>query len=528
MISKDQHFSKRPLLQWTIVLGIVCLIYGINLFFPRYLWVQDEARYGEVVREMVRNGNYLVPMLDGEFYPDKPPLYFWLLVGQSRLTGMNAFSFRLVTFFTMLALGAAFFVFCKRLIGASRAIWAELILMTTMLFIVGGNIIRMDMLMALFVILSLYFFLRAVDEGKPSKSLWGHVFAILAMGVKGPLGIAFPLLGAIAYALARDKWQGLKRLKILQGLTMALVVVCAWAGYLYFFGHRAYLEDVFLRQLLGRSVKSWSHAEPFYFYALVMLPLLMPWLPFLYKGFKGASKEVKTIALCWFLPGFLLISIISGKLFIYLIPIFPAAALLIASGVPAPWEKDRGASCKREGIISGVFFIIYALAAYYALFSRLPQERLHLAVVPFIPLLIGVGMIFLAFRGSAKTMGWWSLLGGCLISVICMGWGASQLNDYLSTRKLALAMVEANKSGYSPVAVDTARGTISFYANMIIRNVSYHQLSKVLDEPALVAVAVRNKRLHRIRKVDLERLELKEQFPKIQFTGYSLYLEKRQ
>ena len=57
---------------------------------------------------------------------------------------------------------------------------------------------------------------------------------------------------------------------------------------------------------------------------------------------------------------------------------------------------------------------------------------------------------------------------------------------------------------------------------------SHHQLSKVLDEPALVAVAVRNKRLHRIRKVDLERLELKEQFPKIQFTGYSLYLEKRQ
>ena len=518
--------NKRSVSQWVIVFGIVAMIYGVNLFFPRYLWVQDEARYGEVVREMIHNGSYLVPTLDGEFYPDKPPLYFWLLALQSKLTGMNAFSFRLVTLLTMFALGGAFFVFCRRLIGPSRAIWAELVLMTNMLFIVGGNIIRMDMLMALFVLLSIYFFIGAVDEGDPRKSLLGHVFAILAMGVKGPLGIAFPLLGAMGYGLLRDKWLGLKRLKILHGLSMAAGVVCVWAGYLYFFGHRAYLEDVFIKQILGRSVKSWSHAEPIYFYALVILPLLMPWLPLLYKGAKEASKEVKIIALCWFVPGFLLISMISGKLFIYLIPIVPAVALVLASGIAAPWEREQGSAYKWEGIISGIFFTIFGLAAYYALFTRLPQEKLHLTIVPLVLVLIGIGMIVFSLQRATKRVLWWFLLGGCLVSWVCMGWGASQLNDYLSTRKLALAMAEASKSGYRPVAVDTARGTISFYAGMIIRNVSRYDLSKVLDEPGLVAVAIRNNRLKRITKKDLARLRLTEEFPKMKFSGYSLYLEK--
>jgi 4-amino-4-deoxy-L-arabinose transferase-like glycosyltransferase len=89
----------------------VVVVFGVNLFFPRFLWIQDEARYGEVTREMVTTGNYMVPTLDGEFYPDKPPLYFWALALQSKISGMNAFSFRLVTVLSLLGFAVAFFLF---------------------------------------------------------------------------------------------------------------------------------------------------------------------------------------------------------------------------------------------------------------------------------------------------------------------------------------------------------------------------------------------------------------------------------
>ena len=62
-----------------LLAGLLVGVYVINLFIPRDLWVQDEARYGEVVREMLQSGSWkgwLVPHLNGYAYPDKPPLYF--------------------------------------------------------------------------------------------------------------------------------------------------------------------------------------------------------------------------------------------------------------------------------------------------------------------------------------------------------------------------------------------------------------------------------------------------------------------
>lgn len=502
------------------------VVFGVNLFFPRFLWIQDEARYGEVTREMVTTGNYMVPTLDGEFYPDKPPLYFWALALQSKISGMNAFSFRLVTVLSLLGFAVAFFMFSRRLIGESRAVWAVLIVLSSMLFLIVGNIVRMDLLLALLVVLSLHFFMRAVDEKDPKKSYWGYGFALLAVMVKGPLGFAFPLLGAMAYAFLQEGKRGLGRLMLLNGLGIGLVVAFIWSGYLYASGQKAYLENVFMTQIWGRSVKSWSHPEPFYFYALVMLPLLMPWLPFLWDGFRRAPKRVKRVAFCWFMPGFVLISLISGKLFIYLIPIFPAVALLIAAGLPAPWEKGERSFPPWQGLVSGIFFILFGGGLFYGLFARLPQEASHLTVVAIIPLLTGIGIVVLSLKKKGKSLLWLFLVGSCLVSWVGFGWGAMQLNDYLSTQKLGRILAEARRVGYKPVTVDIARGTISFYAGMIMRNISHGELSRVLDEPGLIAVVIRDKRRERVSQKDLARLDVLARFPKIQFTGYTLYIEK--
>ena len=408
------------------------------MLFPRYLWVQDEARYGEVVREMLNNGNYLVPTLDGRPYSDKPPFYFWILAIQASITGVNTFSFRIVTFLSMLAFGACFFIFSRRLIGTNRAMWAEFILLTSMLYLVAGNIVRMDLLMALFVLLSLHYFMSAVDEGSAKKGLWGHGLAFLALMVKGPLGVAFPLLGAMAYAFVQDRWKGIRRLKLLYGLIFDFVVVCTWIGYLYICGHKVYLEDIVIRQIWSRSVKSWSHPEPFYFYALVMFPLLMPWLPFVWQGFRQAPKRVIRVILCWFLPGFVLISAISGKLFIYLGPILPAIALLIAAGLPAPWEDRDWNFSPWQGLISGIFFILFGLGIFYVIFNLLPEELGHLAIIALIPLLLGIGTVVFALQKKEKVC------YGCFCSgvVWCPGlaWDGERLNSTIICQPEALVL----------------------------------------------------------------------------------------
>lgn len=118
------------------------------------------------------------------------------------------------------------------------------------------------------------------------------------------------------------------------------------------------------------------------------------------------------------------------------------------------------------------------------------------------------------------------LIGSCLFSWVLMGWGAAQLNAYLSTRQLGLTMAKARKAGYDVAAADIARGTISFYAGFEVRNLSTAELSKALDEPGALVVAVRNKNRHDIPAQVLNRLTIVKSFPRLEWKGYTLYGER--
>ncbi|MFH0809133.1 MAG: glycosyltransferase family 39 protein [Pseudomonadota bacterium] len=507
---------------WAVLPLLVLLLFGVNLIFPRDLWVQDEARYGEAVREMVAGGHWFVPTLDGHFYPDKPPFYFWLIALQTRLTGMGMLSFRLVTLAQVLGFAAAFFVFARRLLGESRGLWAVIIALTSPLFLVAGNIVRMDVLLAALVVLSLHFLLRALDEDKVGLAVAGYGLAIVAAMVKGPLGYAFPVLGAVAHAWGRGRWQGLSRLRLAAGVGMPLLVGAVWMGYLYHGGETAYIHDVVFRQLWGRGVRSWSHPQPAYFYALVLLPLFMPWLPYLRRGGQQSSGPVKSVALGWFLPGFVLISAISGKLFVYLVPLFPPLALLVAAGLPPPWESAVGLPPARAaGVASGLFFA--ALGG--ALFGLVCYFPARLAPVAGLLVLLGAVVVVLALRGKTQAMLWATLAGACVVSWGVFGWGASQANAYFSAREVGRGLAQARQAGYEPAAVDVARGTISFYADAEVRNLSADEVPAALDAPGRLALVVREKRLSRIPPRVLGRLRLAARYAQLEMDGYRLYLE---
>ncbi len=93
-LSLKAIIEQKP---WLVLLLLFFATYCVNLLLPRDLWVQDEMRYGEVVREMLSTGNWLVPHLNGAPYPDKPALYFWIICIVSSLLGQGEFAFRIVS-----------------------------------------------------------------------------------------------------------------------------------------------------------------------------------------------------------------------------------------------------------------------------------------------------------------------------------------------------------------------------------------------------------------------------------------------
>ena len=77
----DQAPSWWP---WLVGLTLIALFAGIGLRAP---WPADEPRFAQVAREMVESGQWLFPTRGGEFYPDKPPVFMWLIALFYQLTG---------------------------------------------------------------------------------------------------------------------------------------------------------------------------------------------------------------------------------------------------------------------------------------------------------------------------------------------------------------------------------------------------------------------------------------------------------
>ena len=108
-----------------LVLALLA-VHALNLAVHRDLWVQDEARYGEVLREMLESGRWLVPHLNGFPYPDKPPVYFWLVAALGALTSQGELAFRLFTLLSTVAATFGTWVLGRRLAGPAAGRWAAL------------------------------------------------------------------------------------------------------------------------------------------------------------------------------------------------------------------------------------------------------------------------------------------------------------------------------------------------------------------------------------------------------------------
>jgi hypothetical protein len=238
---------------------------------------------------------------------------------------------------------------------------------------------------------------------------------------------------------------------------------------------------------------------------------------------REAPSEARRLALCWFLPGFALISAVSGKLFVYLVPLLPPLALLVAAGLPAPWEEEAAGTGRLSGTLCGLFFFGAGVVALYGLARHLPAELWRLA--PAWGFLLALGLILLALAARPKRLLWALLGGSCLLSWLLWGLGATQLNPYFSASELGARLASARQAGYELAQVDIARGTLSFYAGSEIRQLSHGELGPALDEPGRLAVVIRHKKRGLIPRKVLDRLALACEFARLEFEGYSLYLE---
>jgi len=374
----EKHLSKiyhRPGLQIAFLLGFCLVIYFLNL--GRWdLWNPDEPRYAQVAREMVDGGDWVLMHVNGKTYEDKPPLFFWLIAFSSFLwQGFSSFSVRFPSaLFGTLTVLLTFFL-GRKLFGSRTGFLSALILATSFDFAYLSTRANIDATLAFLTTASLFFFLQwylhqqaeGVEENdKRSSSIYGfYICMALATLAKGPVGLILPLLVGLIYLAIQRDWKAMKRMRLLTGMALVLVIVLSWYIPAAWKGGQSFIDVTLLHHTIDRFAKGSSHIRPMYYYFANFPADFMPWFLFLpgaivyglFKKREGVPKEFLFL-LVWFVAIFLFFSFSKGKRTLYLLPLYPAVSLLVGKFWDDYLSGSVQDSLRKIGITLPVYLFI--------------------------------------------------------------------------------------------------------------------------------------------------------------------------
>ena len=319
--------EKLFALQWAR-LGLYLLLF-LPLMLRREPTPDNELRYLQIADEALRDGHFWCLYLDGAAYADKPPLYLWIVMLFRKLLGFHCVPllalFSLVPAFGILAL---FNRWCGRQLPQRWLLAAEPALLTTAYFLGGAVVLRMDMLMCFFITLALWLFWR-MDRGERKAWLpWGFALAVFfAIFSKGPVGFLFPLLGCFTWLATQHRLRDFRQAWGWR-TWLVLVVLCGvWWGCVYLEGGRDYLHNLLVHQTVDRAVDAFHHKRPLYWYLYVIWYAMGPWslltIPVsIWGAVRKQLPELPRFFLVVSVAFFILMSLFSSKLQIYLLPMF--------------------------------------------------------------------------------------------------------------------------------------------------------------------------------------------------------------
>jgi 4-amino-4-deoxy-L-arabinose transferase-like glycosyltransferase len=333
---------------WLLV--AVLLIWFANLEY-RTLIKPDEGRYAEIPREMVASGDWVTPRLNDLKYFEKPPLQYWATAAAYSVFGEHQWTSRLWTGLTGFAgLLLAWFA-GQRLFGREAAYYAALLLGSSMLYVMMGHINTLDMGVTFFITLGIFSFLLAQQSrtdyrrgqaDKTSRNWMLLAWAGMALAVlsKGLMGIILPGTAVFIYCAVQRDFTVLKRMHWTGGLALFLLITAPWF-YLVMKANPEFFQRFFIYEHYTRfTTKELGRYQPWYYFVPILLAGALPWTVFLFDSLfhigkpagQGGDEKPFNAALfllIWTIFIYVFFSISDSKLPSYLLPMFPALALLM-------------------------------------------------------------------------------------------------------------------------------------------------------------------------------------------------------
>lgn len=490
---------------WTLGLILAAgLLFTINLgALPLRDW--DEGIVAQVARDIWRapDGSltWLYPTIGGEPYLNKPPLMYWLIAFAYQVGGVNEWTTRLPgAVLSALSVPLVYGIGKELFLRRTPALLAALIYLTLLPVVRHGRLAMLDGALGCFFLIMLFCLLRARRDLR-----WGLGVGIglgLVCLTKGIVGI---LLGTIALVfILWDTPRLLTSAYLWTGIVLGGIPVAAW----YWAQWLHYGEKFLTTNLIGQSLsRIWTPIEnnggaPWY-YLLEVLKYSLPWLIFLPQGFRRAWEHRNLgwakLLLVWTIGYLVVISLMSTKLPWYVLPLYPALALVAGNLLSEAWNLADLTGFFRPVrrpypiawvILLGLLAIVaWSGCLYFNFFAPTPKPDLALILIT-VAMAMTTAAILVKWRDSQFIP---VLLWGMYISLMFLmasRYWIWELNEAYSVKPVAALVQQGTPTGATVItSYPNYRPSLNFYSDrqVIPANEVYRDHRPPLHTTAAIA-----------------------------------------
>ncbi len=513
---------------WVWAVAIMAGIFAVYLLLAdgSTLFDRDEPRFARSAVEMVRSGDYLVPHFEDELRPDKPILIYWLMSVPIHLFGVTTLAVRLPSvLMTALAALVTFWI-GRRLYGPRTGLLAMVVLATSPLMMLDGGAAISDPLLLLTLTLSFAVALVGLERGF-SWPLTVGLGLTLGLGqlAKGPVALAVVGLGVLAAiwlmprpaastgdggeagdaaATGYDRRHRRRQsLRVLAAGGISVLIFLAWAVPANIATGGEFAREGLGRHVFERMVSPQEghgaadvlgYLALLPFYLLVIAIGFLPWVLMLpataralWQNRLGGPGHRAFLA-GWFLPTFIMMSLVATKLPHYVLPVWPALAIAVAAIVRLDrsgqvsdgdwtWLRRTAWVTTPAGLLApiGLMVLVWG-AGYGGWFDRegQPWSLLALEMAPpltimaVVLMLLTVGAAWLLRRGELRSVAAVMVAAMAALLVVLATWALPVFDAFKAAPPIART-IEQRGAPYSTDAPMAAFGyndpTLRFYAD---------------------------------------------------------------
>ena len=475
--SRDAALSRSSVIALVVVFA---LMWFANLDYRRLIH-PDEGRYAEIPREMVASGDWLTPRLDGIKYFEKPALQYWLTAASYEAFGIRQWTARLwpalAGFAGVLFIGYVGF----RLNGPRLGLYSAAALGGCLWYVLNAHILTLDAGLTFWMSVGFGALLlaqrgAATERERHAWMLFAWSALALAVLSKGLIGVVLPGASLVVYSLLTRDWAVWRRLHLVAGLLLFALIAAPWFIAVSL-RNPEFFHFFFIHEHFERFLTNEHHREGAWWYFIPILAVgILPWLtvlvctaPRLWSGAVADSNGFswQRYALVWTVFIFVFFSVSSSKLPSYILPIFPALALVIGGRLAALPERRLFWLTLPLVILTGACLLATSLG-FDMIARRFADERQPLA-----PLLAYGRWLRVAFAvaltGGVASL-WWLKTGKRTAAILAVALSTQVAalivltgHDELADSRSAAPILSRVVAEHGPLATDVPFYSVKMY-----------------------------------------------------------------